>query len=221
MCRNTAAATILTMMWLTAVCGAAPRARAQIPQIPAPAAAAWHNLAVPGGVAALLDAAGLDPGKPRTHALRDIIRVIYEGPSGSDKALDARRERLRRYLRSLPASGTVIETVPSPLPAAFWQRALRGSAANKGPLVSALLTHRNASLLYYGLLGADAGTRAFLASQPSLVDDWLTSDRAAVFASHGSSIRVADGRVVVPGGAGAEPLWEMLVGDRWRCPFVS
>jgi hypothetical protein len=78
-------------------------------------------------------------------------------------------------------------------------------------------------LFYYGLLGVDAETRAFLAKSPELVKEILQSNRAAVFASCGSALSVSQGRVEVPGGAAAAPLWEAAVGEPVTSPvrFVS
>jgi hypothetical protein len=46
---------------------------------------------VPGGVAALLKAAGLDESLPRTRALREVIHVIYDTQTGVNSTIDARR----------------------------------------------------------------------------------------------------------------------------------
>src|SRR5512137_1076774 len=51
------------------------------------------SMPVPGGTAALLAAAGLDPSRPRVTALLDIIRVVHRVPEGIEPALDERRAR--------------------------------------------------------------------------------------------------------------------------------
>ncbi len=110
------------------------------------------------------------------------------------------------------------DTVPLPLPTAAWQSALRVSEDFAGSLLTAILSDRRAALFYYGLLGVDADTRAFLARTPELLKDILQSNRAAVFASCGSAFAVAEGRVAVPGGPAAVPLWEAVVGEPVASP---
>ena len=63
----------------------------------------WHSLRVPGGVAALLKAAGMDESLPRTRALREVVHVIYDTPSGANDAFDARRLDFITYLESISA----------------------------------------------------------------------------------------------------------------------
>ena len=58
---------------------------------------------MPGGVAALLKAAGLDESLPRTRALREVIHVIYDTPAGVNESLDARRRNVITYLESISA----------------------------------------------------------------------------------------------------------------------
>ena len=61
----------------------------------------WSSAFVPGGSAALLTAAGLDPGRLRTTVLLDVIRAVHELPEGLDKPLDERRLNLYGYLETI------------------------------------------------------------------------------------------------------------------------
>lgn len=65
---------------------------------PPPATA---SLRVPGGTAALLAAAGLDPARPRTTALLDTISVVHEVREGVAPVTDERRARLLAYFDTL------------------------------------------------------------------------------------------------------------------------
>ena len=85
-----------------------------------------------------------------------------------------------------------------------------GRVAEDG-LAAAILESRNASLFYYGLLALDEPTRDWLASQRALIQE-LAGRLAPAFAVAAPGFRVADGRVRVPGPAGAEQAWENLVG---------
>ena len=274
--------------------GASAAAQPQIASGAGPGA--WASVRVPGGVPALLKAAGLDESLPRARALRDVIHVIYDTQAGADESLDARRRRFVEYMESISAVEALrldraqppitlkqaddravrrrLETVaeaigcslerearvyrlsadrgerqarrradlasagldvdavitsanagqaltfalqsdeaPLPLSPEAWTPLVRVSEKLSGSLVTAILGDRSTALLYFGLLGADATTRAFYAQDPALLRAIVESDRVAVFAGCGESIRVAEGRVVVPGGAAAVPLWQDLVGE--------
>jgi hypothetical protein len=66
-----------------------------------PPADGWTSVHVPGRAAALLAAAGLDAGRPRTTAMLDIIRVVYEVSEGVDRSADERRARFLGYLEAI------------------------------------------------------------------------------------------------------------------------
>ena len=83
-----------------------------------------------------------------------------------------------------------------------------------GTLVAAILGDRRAALVYYGLCGMDADTRAFFASTPSALGEIYSSARVGTVALYGRSLRVRGGTVLVPGGDAAKPLWEDLADAR-------
>ena len=275
---------------------AAQRAAAQPAQAPAPADGGWHTLRVPGGVPALLKAAGLDDKLPRTRAVREVVHVIYDTQEGVNDTLDARRRAVIAYLESISAVESVrtgqgqppltlkqaddrnirrrieavaeaigcslerdggvyrlqadqgdrqkrrradlasagldidalvasankgepivialkADTAPLPLSPETWTSVVRVPEKLTGSLLTGLVGDRSAALAYHGLLATDAGTREFLERNPSLLKEIIATDRAAVLAAIGQGIRVANGRVAVPGGAAAEPLWQDLAGE--------
>jgi hypothetical protein len=288
------------MMRLLIICiwslACASAATAQPAATHTPAGGGGHSLRVPGGVPALLKAAGLDESLPRTRALREVVHVAYDTQDGANEAFDARRRTLIAYLESISAvesvrpgqgqppltlkqagdrnvrrrieavaeaigcslerDGSVYRlqaeqgdrqkrrradlasagldvdalvaaanagapiaitletgTVPLPLSPETWTSVLRVPEKLTGSLLTGLLGDRGGAFVYHGLLGLDAATREFFERSPQLLRQIIESDRAAVLAAIGQGIRVAGGRVVVPGGAAAEPLWQELAGE--------
>ena len=189
---------------------------------------AFSSLRVPGGTAALARAGEMDDRAPRGGILLDLIRVLYESPAGADREREARVGRVHAYLATLSDDGPVRtglpggaaaitqpeDDVPLPFDAATWTRlTARGSRA-PSCLLAALLSDRRAALLYHGLVSVDEPTRAYLSTIPSLPGKLIDGIRPSVIATLGRSIRVRDGRMDVPGGAPAVPMWEGLLDRR-------
>ena len=149
---------------------------------------------------------GLDP--DRSQLLVSIVRLIFDAPDG-DSAEDAkRRVTLASHLKE-PASARG-DLVPLPLDTSIWRETLLQHKAADTEIAGAILADRSTALLYHGLAALDDDTLG-----------WLGPDRetllhlrrnAAVFATFGRSVRIRAGRVAVPGGADAEPLWAAIVG---------
>ncbi|MCX6543945.1 MAG: hypothetical protein NTV05_05970 [Acidobacteria bacterium] len=254
---------------------------------------------MPGGTAALLRVAGLDPHTPRSLSLPRLIRAVFSTPVGVDRAIDARRARIAEYLQTLsdyeraraalPSTGISLtqtsisrnalndfadsaggrierdrtrltfvlvsddrearrrrwlkeagldvenlgvelnagrvvgallaaEEVPSPLGDDRWRALLDVKPGPAGVLFAAILTDRRASLLWCGLLSAGESVRNLVNARPDMFDEIYRSDRAAVLASVGRSVKITGGRVDVPGGPAALPLWESLVDERVARP---
>jgi hypothetical protein len=110
------------------------------------------------------------------------------------------------------------DEVPLPLDAGAWVRLVGAADPHPGSLLPALVSDRRASLLYYGLMGLDGPTRAWVAANPSLLEGLLKGNRPALFASLGRSIRVRAGSIDVPGGPAAVAAWEALVRERAAAP---
>lgn len=107
--RNPLGIPVLKGLLLSACClGSAAGAAAQPPA--GPDAGGWKTLRVPGGAAALLKTAGLDDALPRTRALREVIRVLYETPEGVNEKSDERRRNVIAYLESISAFERVAVT---------------------------------------------------------------------------------------------------------------
>ena len=112
--------------------------------------------------------------------------------------------------------------VSLPLSAGFWLELLYGERTNSETLAATLLAERAADLtgrlvtdaraaqLYLGLSALDDPTLDWLLEHPRAILR-LSDERLDVFARFAGGLRVLDGEVQVPGGAGAVPFWERLV----------
>ena len=112
--------------------------------------------------------------------------------------------------------------VSLPLSAGFWLELLYGERTNSETLTATLLAERAADLtgrlvtdaraaqLYLGLSALDDPTLDWLLEHPRAILR-LNDERLDIFARFAGGLRVLDGEVQVPGGAGAVPFWERLV----------
>jgi hypothetical protein len=142
----------------------------------------------------------------RGHLVLDVVRAMLAmGVAESDVQ---RRSRMRELL--LHPKQTRDETVPLPLDPSIWRDTVLQRQVADNQIITAILTDRNASLLYHGLAGLDDDTLAWLGPDRDTLR--LLLSRAGPFAAFGPSLRVRAGRVVVPGGADAEPVWQAIVG---------
>lgn len=82
-------------------------------------------------------------------------------------------------------------------------------------VIDSLVNNPQLARLYWALARMDANTRAYLEQSPGLEK---LIPYAAVLDFYGSNIRIRSGRVVVPGGAVAEPAWKSLVGASPESP---
>jgi hypothetical protein len=185
-------------------------------QAVAPAAAGApppSALPVPGGVAALARAIGLEETTPRARVMLAAIRVLYERPVGADAAADARRDKALAYVaQSARQPAGLSDNVPLPLPADVWM-AWPGTKAEPGaPVLGIILGDRRAALAYYGLCAMDPEMRAYLSAHADARALLFDARTAPVVALYGRSLRIIGGRVDVPGGSGAQAWWEALVG---------
>jgi hypothetical protein len=170
-----------------------------------PAVRAALPLPVPARIIA--DAAGL-PSSDTSTLLLQIVRVVFGSQAGGASEDGARRTAVRRAL------GTPIEktsdTVPLPLDPGIWRETILQQQVPDRQLVAAILDDRRAALLYHGLASLDDETLAWLG--PDRETLLLVRQQSALFATFGRSIHVRGGRVLVPGGSDAEPLWAALTG---------
>ncbi|HXB54105.1 MAG TPA: hypothetical protein VN461_04935 [Vicinamibacteria bacterium] len=179
---------LLGLSLLTAFAGAAPER--------------GHDLAVPGGLRGLLEAAGLDPGTEHWRALPALVRRLHPLNGPSPPVLP----RVLAHLEgSLPESEGV-ERLELPLAREFWDRVFFPRALSDHDRLRALLADRRASLLARGLLALDDETLAALAQDPGTVSR-LYERHAAAFAAFASCLHVRGGVVQLPGGPESAPLW--------------
>ena len=119
------------------------------------------------------------------------------------------------------------DDVPLPLPERVWSMKSITSSTRQarvlfmqtperfsGTLVAGILGDRRAALVYYGLCGMDADTRAFFATTPSALGEIYSSARVGTVALYGRSLRVRGGTVTGPGGR----CRERRCGKTWRVP---
>lgn len=101
-----------------------------------------------------------------------------------------------------------------PLPApAIWTRLARSAQ----PLIAALVADDRALFGYVGLSAMDAETLEWIAARPALADT-LVGAHAPIVAAFGRSIRLAGGRLVLPGGPTATDAWRAIVGVSPEAP---
>jgi hypothetical protein len=166
---------------------------------------------VRGGIAALADVIPIAPAPDRARFVAEAIRVVYSWPQTGPYSNEGMRGRVAMFLSKASSDGTS-DDVPVPLTAAVWSQILH-KPVNREQLVGAILGDRSAAMLCYGLAGLDEETLQFFGDHPGLTS--RLADRApAAVAAFGESLHIRDGRVVVPGGEVARPLWESVVGER-------
>jgi hypothetical protein len=175
-----------------------------------------YSVVVPGGVAALAAAAGLDPSIPRARLMLAVIRVVHEWLPGVDAQTDARRKRVLQHISnpgpSSPAVPAGDGVVPLPLPAESWAYVRGVGAGAPESLLHRILATREASLAYFGLSAMDDQTREYLGASPTALAAVTDAVHAPLLALYGRSLHVHDGVVDVPGGREAVPLWEDAAG---------
>ena len=98
--------------------------------------------------------------------------------------------------------------VPLPLGQAFWSSRL-DPLPSPWEIVWAILSSREMSSLYYGLLSLDEATLTAVQADPKLASSLVR--RASVLPIAAPALRIADGRIVPAGGPLAGALWEDLV----------
>ena len=142
----------------------------------------------------------------RSRFVLDVVRdAVHLGPGRGRRA--AAREPAAVLLAAPSTPG---ETVPLPLDASIWRETLLQRQVPDNQIIAAILSDRSTALLYHGLAGLDDETLAWLGPERDTLRHLLR--HAGAFGVFGPSVRVQAGRVVVPGGADAEPIWQAIVG---------
>jgi hypothetical protein len=146
----------------------------------------------------------------RSHFVLDVIRATF---ALGVPAWDA-RQRGRLGLLLQKSTGKPGETVPLPLDPSVWRETILRRQVQNDELIGAILSDRNAALLYHGLAALDDETLAWLGPDRDTLQHLLR--HAGSFAAFGRSIRVRAGRVAVPGGKDMEPSGSRLGSDPAR-----
>ncbi len=153
-------------------------------------------------IADALEIASID----RAQFVLNIVRTLFAiGVTEGDLR---QRAKLRAVLEG--SAGVRGELVPLPLDASIWRETIFGRPVPDDQMMGAILIDRRTALLYHGLAGLDDETLAWLGPERETLQHLLR--HAGAFAVFGPSIRVQAGKVLVPGGVDAEPMWQEIVG---------
>jgi hypothetical protein len=141
----------------------------------------------------------------RSHFALDVIRTLFAVglPEGDLR----QRAKLKELLATTaPVKG---ESVPVPLDVSIWRETLLPHPIADEQMMSAIFSERGSALLYHGLAGMDDDTLAWLGPERDTLRA-LTRHPGA-FGAFGPSVHIQAGKVVVPGGEEAEPIWAAVV----------
>jgi hypothetical protein len=135
----------------------------------------------------------------------DIVRILFGSTQGEGETRS--RASLQQLLATSRATG---QPVPLPLDAAVWRETILQQQVPDAQIISAILSDRPTALVYYGLAGLNDETLAWLGPEHDTLRHLLRHPGA--FAAFGPSLRIQAGKVLVPGGLEAEPMWQAIVG---------
>lgn len=195
-----------------------PRALAQRPG----AESGWQTIALPETVAAVVGLAS-SSAADRARLVPEAVRRLHHAPPGRLARGDQTAARLQTLAAVATAAGGAHPRrddawrVPVPLPSHVWTDTVLRRPVPDDRLLAAILADRHAALLAYGFSALDAETLAALAAHPSLVAR-LARRAPGLVAAFARSLVIRGGRVQVPGGEPARPLWEQAVGARTTEP---
>jgi hypothetical protein len=142
----------------------------------------------------------------RAQLVLKAVRTLF--PQGSAEDVGLRLVNLQGLVAS-GLAGTA-ETVPLPLDASIWRETILQQRIPDDQIIASVLANRNAALLYHGLAGLDDDTLAWLGAERDTLQHLLK--HAGAFSIFGPSVRVRAGKVVVPGGAAADAMWQAVIG---------
>ena len=169
-----------------------------------------ESMLVPGGTAALLDAAHLPAGIESPRAWLALARALH-GRQPVD-ATGTTVATLEPYLAKAAALGQAgTSRVPALLPHAVWEQAVFGRTVAREDLGFTILRDHRAALLYVGLFSLDADTLGYFADHPSLIAS-ICKGPIGPFAGFAENLTIRSGEVVMAGGAARSLEWEQLVG---------
>jgi hypothetical protein len=169
----------------------------------------WFDLAVPGGEATLL---ALDLSlEERAFTLPVLARALHDrdhrGPTFEPHVV-----KLLAQLKTQTDNAADVISVPAPLDAEVWRDLLppvKPPASHD--LFARIISDRNALLTASALIATDDSVRSLVARDRELLR-FIYQHGAGALTIAARRLRIADGRVVVPGGPASEAVWQSLVG---------
>ena len=170
----------------------------------------FFDLPVTGGTATF-DMLGLQP-EERGHALALMAREMFAQSASATE----RSAAIRQFIAAAALPGKAQEiahdsrpiTIAAPLTADHWRDVLQ--LPDRGDLFGGLLSNRAALLVCAGAMNADPSMRAWLERDRGLLR-WIVKTAPAAFWVAARGLKIDKDRIIVPGGADAEPIWEALV----------
>lgn len=182
----------------------------------------FFDLPVTGGTATF-DMLGLLP-EERGHAIALLARQMFtQNASATERAAAVRNfmAQLSPPANSKDKKAVTIAaefqplTIAAPLTANHWRDVLE--LPDRADLFASLINNRAAMLVCAGLMSSDPSIRALLERDRGLLRTIIRTAPAAFWIS-ARALRVEKDRLVVPGGAAMEPLWETLTGVKLTRP---
>jgi len=170
----------------------------------------FFDLPVTGGTATY-EMLGLQP-EERGIAMSLLAREMFVQTASAIERSTAVRNFVAKIL--LPGNDKIIAgetrpiTIAAPLTADHWRDAMQ--LPDKTDLFAALLSNRSALLACAGAMAADPSMRALLERDRGLLK-WIVKTAPAAFWIAARNLKIEKDRVIVPGGAAAEPIWEAIV----------
>jgi hypothetical protein len=164
----------------------------------------WFDLSVPGG-AATLEELRIDLDE-RAFTIPLIARALYDRES----RIGLTHARVLAVLATAAKSPSEAVEIPLPLEVRIWRQLLPPPDTTN--LFTRIVTDRNALLLATGLTATHDSIRALLTRDRDLLRH-IYQHTPAAFVIVSRRLRVADGRVTVPGGAQTDAIWRSLVGE--------
>lgn len=167
---------------------------------------ALERLEWPGGADALRQVTNIPPHVTDDMLLVEIARTWYgvADPLLHPSGVPARLIQIVTSSPEAPAPGPVL-----PLAQSVWtDLLLRGR--DRRSLGTALLSRRDAMLLYHGLMGMEPRTLEWFATRIDLMRALLRRG-APAFATTAPAIQVENGVVLVPGGQPCAAEWQRLI----------
>ena len=170
----------------------------------------FFDLPVTGGTATY-EMLGLQP-EERGFAMSLLAREMFVQTASAIERSNAVRNFIKQI--SQPGNANAIAadsrplTIAAPLTADHWRDAMQ--LPDKADVFAALISNRSALLACAGATATDPSMRALLERDRGLLK-WIVKTAPAAFWITARNLKVEKDRVIVPGGAAAEPIWEAIV----------